>query len=251
MKIKGVLLCLLLGLTLLSTSIQAQGQTKEFQVKKLKQYWLDSHDQPWNDLSYRMAIRLDPLYAKDVGSDEISIQDPPIKYTTGEWRFFSLQRDAKGTFADVDYLVYKDSPEPIGYEIELRKGNKAVPFSKGSREVKVSNDSVPATIRLQSANPIFLKDWLFMGGLMLVGLILVYILVFRWLFSGLLFRRRWAVPTAEHFTWSASLLVLLALASALTLFYLGPRLETWLVIGIVGAFWLLHGVVWLVSGKQA
>jgi hypothetical protein len=251
MKRKTILSCLLLSLTVLLVSGHAYGQTKEFQLKKLKQYWLDNHDQPWNDLSYQMAVRLDPLYAKDVGSDEISIADPSIKYTTGDWRFYSLQRDAKGTYAEVDYLVYKDSPDPISYEVELRKGNKAVPFLKGSREVKVSNDSIAGPIKLKDANQIFLKDWLFMGGLMLIGLILVYILVFRWLFSGLLFKRRWAVPTAEHFTWSVSLLVLFALAAALTLFYLGPRLETWIVIGVMGAFWLLHGVVWVVSGKQA
>ena len=86
---------------------------------------------------------------------------------------------------------------------------------------------------------------------MLTGAILVYVLIFRWLFNGLLFKRRWAVPGAEHFTWSMSLLVMLALAAALTLFYLGPRLETWIIIAVMGAFWLLHGVVWLVSGKEA
>ncbi len=162
--------------------------------------------------------------------DEISVDNPPVKYTTGDWRFYSLQRDAQGTYAEVDYLVYKDSPDFISYEIELRKGNKAAPFLKGSREVKVNNDSAPRPISLKESNPIFLKDWLF---------------------SGLLFRRRWAVLSAEHFTWSMSLLVVLALAAALTLFYLGPRLETFLIIGVLGAFWILHAIVWMVSGKEA
>lgn len=198
-----------------------------------------------------MAVRLDPLHARDVG-DEISIADPPIKYTTGEWRFYSLQRDARGTFAEVDYLVYKDSADPIGYEVELRKDNKAVPFLRGSREIKVSNDSVNSgEIILKDRNPIFLKDWLFLAAIILLGLILVYVLVFRWLFSGLLFKRRWAVSSAEHFTWSLSLLAVLALTAVVTILYLGPRLQTWIITGVLGAFWLLHGVVWLVSGKEA
>jgi len=168
MKSKATILVLLW--TLIFPSVIAFGQGKEFQVKKLKQYWRDEHEQPWNDLSYQMAVRLDPLYAKDLGVDEISVDNPPVKYTTGDWRFYSLQRDAQGTYAEVDYLVYKDSPDFISYEIELRKGNKAAPFLKGSREVKVNNDSAPRPISLKESNPIFLKDWLFMGGVMLIDL---------------------------------------------------------------------------------
>src|SRR5439155_7440852 len=98
-------------------------------VKKLKQYWLDQNDRPWSDLSYQMVVRLDPMYSKDLGLDEISVDSPkPIKYTTGDWLLYSLQRDAQGTYAEVDYLVYKDSSDPVSYEIELRKGNKAAPF---------------------------------------------------------------------------------------------------------------------------
>lgn len=252
MKHKNLLIIVVLSLLALPLAANtASAQTREFQIKKLKQYWLDKNERPWSDLSYRMAVRLDPLHAKDVG-DEISVADPPVKYTTGEWRFYSLQRDATGTFAEVDYLVYKDSPEPIGYEVELRKDNKAAPFLKGSREVKVGNDSVIGRpIALKDANAIRLKDWLFIAGIILLGLILVYVIIFRWLFSGLLFKRRWAVSSAEHFTWSLSLLTVLALAAALTVLYLGPRLETWIIIGVLGAFWLLHAVVWVVSGKEA
>lgn len=249
MKHKAIVPVFLWMLIFPLVTVFAQG--KEFQVKKVKQYWRDEHERPWSDLSCQMAVRLDPLYAKDLGADEISVDSPPIKYTTGDWRFYSLQRDAQGTYAEIDYLVYKDSADPISYEIELRRGAKAVPFFKGSREVKVNNDSASKTIILKEPNPIFLKDWLFMGGVMLVGLVLIYILIFRWLFTGLLFRRRWAVLSAEHFTWSISLLVMLALAAALTLFYLGPRIATFLIIGISGAFWILHAIVWMVSGKEA
>lgn len=245
--------CLLAMFVFVASDVGAQN--KEFVVKRLKQPWTDSNGRPWNDDSYQMAVRIDPQYAKDIGVDEISADDSSgqtVKYATGEWRLYKLQRDAKTTFAEVDYLVYKDSRDPVIYQVELQKNGKAAAFASGSSKVEVSNDSVtPRPIIIGLPNSIFLKDWLFIGGVMLAGLILIYIIVFRWLFSGLLFKRRWAVPSAEHFTWSMSLLMLLALASALTLLYLGPRLETWIIVGVMGAFWLLHAVVWVVSGKEA
>ena len=230
-----------------------QGQTREYQVKTLKQYWLDQNNRPWSDLSCQMAVRIDPQHASNLGTEEISNEaQPPIKYEVGKWRLFGLKRDARGTYADVEYLVYKDSPDPITYQIELQRNGRSITFAFGSSRIDVSNDTVPPkAINLVESNKISLKDWLFIVGVMLTGLILVYVLIFRWLFNGLLFKRRWAVPGAEHFTWSMSLLVMLALAVALTLFYLGPRLETWIIIAVMGAFWLLHGVVWLVSGKEA
>ena len=251
---KAVLLSVML--TMLAFAVgDVSAQPREFQVKRLKQYWVDQNRQAWNDTSYRMAVRIDPQYAKDLGTEEISTEDPqygPIKYEIGKWLYFSLNKDAKGTYADVNYLVYKDSPDPVVYQIELQKGTRSAPFAFGSSKFEVRNDSVnPTAITIKESNKIFLKDWLFIGGMMLLGLLLVYVLVFRWLFGGLLFKRRWAVPSAEHFTWSMSLLVIMGLAAALTMFYLGPRLETWLIIGVLGAFWLLHGVVWLVSGKEA
>jgi hypothetical protein len=230
----------------------ARGQTNEFVVKRVRQYWQDQNKQPWNDLTYRMAVRIDPQYAKALGADEIASSDSAIKYTTG-WQYYTLQSDSKGTYADVDYLVYKDRSDPVVYQIELQKNGKAPPFVNGSvSKVEVRNDSTPPRpLALDQANAIFLKDWLIIGAVLLLGLILVYILVFRWLFSGLLFKRQWAVTSAEHFTWSMSLLIMLGIATALTWFYLGPRLETFTIIAIMGGFWLLHAIVWLVSGKEA
>lgn len=246
-----VLLCLLA--LCFGTSLSVHGQTKEFVLKKLKQYWVDKYHQPWNDLSYQMAVRIDPQYAESLGTDEISIDTPPLKYAIGEWHKFSLQRDAKGTFAEVDYLVYKDSTDPVIYQVELQKNGKAAAFVNGSKsKIEVSNDSVEQKpINLDQSNAIFLKDWLLIAGILLAGAILIYVLVFRWLFAGLLFKRRWGVPSAEHFTWSMSLLLMLGIAAALTLLYLGPRLETWIIIGLMGFFWFVHAVVWLVSGKEA
>lgn len=251
MRIRRLLLIGLLALFSLTVGeVQAQN---EFVVKHLKDYWQDQNKQPWNDLSYKMAVRIDPQYAQEIGADEISSTDnPPLKYTTG-WQFFDLKKDAKGTYADVDYLVYKDNSKPVIYQIELQKNGKAPPFVNGSVSKKsVSNDSVQGPpILLNQSNAIFWQDWLMIAGVLLASAALVYLLIFRWLFSGLLFKRRWAVVTAEHFTWSMSLLVLLAVATAIAWFKLGPRLETFVLIGIMGAFWLLHAIVWMVSGKEA
>jgi hypothetical protein len=248
---KFVLFGLLISLLFVATSVQAQ--PGEFVVKRLKEYWQDQNKQPWNDLSYKMAIRIDPQYAQELGTDEISSNDnPPVKYTTG-WQFFSLQKDSKGTYAEVSYLVYKDSSKQVVYQIELQKNGKAPPFVSGAVSKKsVSNDSVQGPpIALNQQNAIFWQDWLMIAGLLLVSALIIYVLVFRWLFGGLLFRRRWNVGTAEHFTWSMSLLLLLAVVTATAWFKLGPRLETFLLIGIIGAFWLLHVIVWMVSGKEA
>lgn len=235
----------------------AHAQQTKFTRKPLKQYWRDQNNQPWSDMTCRMAVRIDPLDAKDIPelSSQVEIssdESPPLTYRVGEWNYFSLKTDAQGAYADVEYLVRADSPEKLPYRVELQRANGSVRFVSGTNKVEIGNDSVsPLPIGLKDLNPITWKKWLTIAGIMLLGLILVYILIFRVLFRGLLFKRRWGVPSAEHFTWSMSLLVMLALASGLTLFYLGPRLETYVIICVMGAFWLLHAVVWMVSGKEA
>jgi hypothetical protein len=232
----------------------AQAQAK-YVKKTLKQYWTDERQRPWNDTSYQVAIRLDPQSASALGESEISSEDnPPLTYVVGDdWHLFNLKTDANGTFAEAEVLVYADSSDPIIYQVELRRANTAASFVPGgSSRVEARNDSVTLpTVKLNRSNNILLRDWLIMAGVLIVGALLIYILVFRWLFRGLLFTHRWGVSKAEHFTWSMSLLGMLALAAALTIFYLGPRLETWIIIGVMGAFWLLHAIVWLASGSEA
>lgn len=244
------LICSLLIL-LIAPVIVAHGQTNDKFVKKsVKQYWTDKQGRPWNDLSYQMAVRLDPQYAP-ANAPEIGTDDGSLKYNLGEWRYFSLKRDGVGTYADVDYLVYETSSDPVTYQVELHKNGVAAPFVPGgSSKQEVSNTSPARPIPIYENNSLFLKDWLIIAGAILGGALLIYVIIFRWLFSGLL-RRRWGVSSAEHFTWSLSLIGMLAVASALTLLYLGPRIETWVIMGIMGAFWLLHGAVWLISGKEA
>jgi hypothetical protein len=241
---------LLLLLATLAADVGAQ--SNKFARKTLKEYWQDQLHRPWNDLSYQMAVRIDPQYAMTLGENEISSEDnPALKYAVGEWHLFSLKGDANGTYAEPEVLVYADKDEPVTYQVELQKNGRSVPFAFGSSRFDVRNDTVGGTSGIKQFNAIFLKDWMIVAAALLLGAILLYVLVFRWLFRGLLFARRWNVSRAEHFTWSMSLLGMLALAAALTFFYLGPRLETWIIIGVMGAFWLLHAIVWLASGKEA
>jgi hypothetical protein len=247
---KNLLFSLLM--LLIAPTIVAHGQTNDkFIGKSAKQYWKDKQGQPWNDLSYQMAVRLDPQYAQAFNANEIGTDDGSLTYKVGEWRYFSLKRDGTGTYADVDYLVYEDPNKCVTYQVELHKNGVAAPFIRGeSSKKEVCSSLTNNFISLDKNNSLFLKDWLIIAGAILGGVLLIYVIIFRWLFSGLL-RRRWGVSSAEHFTWSLSLIGVLALASALTLLYLGPRIETWVIMGIMGAFWLLHGAVWLVSGKEA
>jgi hypothetical protein len=250
MKKKVILLCGLAFCLMSAGDVCAQGK---YVRKTVKQYWEDGGRRPWNDFSYNLAIRIDPQFAITLGANEISSDDnPALTYAVGEWKHFSLKRDAGGTYAEPEVLVYEDKDEPITYQVELQKDGKAVPFAFGSSKVDISN-STPNLGKAGSKqyNTIFLKDWMVIAGTMLLGAILLYFLVFRQLFRSLLFNRRWGVSKAENFTWSLSLLGLLGLSAALTLFYLGPRLETWIVMGVMGAFWLLHSIVWLASGKEA
>lgn len=252
MKKRLAFLLSVIGL-LVASAATAHGQAAgKFELKHLKQYWYDSLGQPWNDTSYQMAVTLDPQFAQGL-PQEISSDDGTVSYTIGAPKLFSLRRDATGTYAEVDYLAYADKDDPITYRAELKKGAKSAPFvNQTGSKVEIRRDtSNLSRIQLKENNPILLNDWLIMGGALLGGAVLLYVLVFRWLFKGLLFNRRWGVSSAEHFTWSMMLLGMLALAAALTVFYLGPRLETWIIIGVMGAFWLLHAIVWLASGKEA
>jgi hypothetical protein len=253
MKKNVITLCSVLAVLVLCSGVaRAQGSNK-FVRKQLKQYWQDQMRRPWNDLSYQLAIRIDPVYAQSLGENEISSDEtPPLTYAVGEWHYFSLKSDAVGTYADVEVLVYADKDDPVTYQVELQKSGRSVPFAFGSSKVEVRNNTPNlGTSAVNQPNAIFLKDWMIIAGVLLLGAILLYLLVFRWLFRGLLFNRSWGVSSAEHFTWSMTLLGMLALTAGLTLFYLGPRLETWIIIGVMGGFWLLHAIVWLASGKEA
>lgn len=243
---------LLALLALLGGAARGQGNEK-YQIKHLKQYWSDQLGQPWNDTTFQMAVTLDPQYAQSLPTSDISSDDGLVTYTIGAAKFFSLKRDGTGTFAEVDYLAYADKDDPITYRVELKKGAQSAAFiNQTGAKVEIRRDTTNLNrINLKENNPLFLKDWLIIAAVMLVGAILLYVLIFRWLFRGLLFSRRWGVSKAEHFTWSMMLLGMLGLAAALTIFYLGPRLETWIIIGVMGAFWLLHAIVWLASGKEA
>ena len=251
MKHKATAIIILTLIFICSSEAEAQNK---YQKKSIQVTWRDGRGDAWSDLDCQMAIRIDPQYAATLNASEISSDDnPPLAYAIGEWHYFSLKNDGARTYAEPDVLVYADKADPVTYQIELQKDKKSLPFTQGSTsKLDVSNDSPNLDVGVEQVNTPQLRDWLIVAGAILVGAILLYVIVFRWLFSGLLFNRRWAVSKAEHFTWSLSLILLLALGAVMTLFYkpFGPRLETWLIIGVLGAFWFLHAIVWMVSGKE-
>jgi hypothetical protein len=113
----------------------------------------------------------------------------------------------------------------------------------------VRNDSVaPRPLGLAPNNSILLKDWLIIAGTLVLSGLFIYVLIFRWLFKNLLDRGH-AVGSAENFTWSLSLLLWFMVGLALTVLYLGLRLETYIISGMLLFFWFLHAIVWLLGKK--
>jgi hypothetical protein len=84
---------------------------------------------------------------------------------------------------------------------------------------------------------------------MLLGILLAYFLVFRWMFAGLL-RRQWGVGAAQNLTWALSLLVILAFIAGLAVYLLGMRVETYALLALAGASLLLVLLVGLISGSK-
>lgn len=227
--------------------------TEEFVVKTQKVPWLDQNNQPWSDLSCKLAVRLDPQFASNLGlarNDEITGSDnPAVKFTTSP-QLFSLRSEGGQTFAEVPFLVFKNKTDAVVYQIELQREGRAVVFAPGSSsKYSISNNSpAPRAGVAGIPNPTQLKDWLIVVGVLLVSALFIYFLIFRGLFKGLL-GRGWTTSSAENFTASLSLLLWFVAGLALTFVYLGPRLETYIISGLLALFWLMHGVVWLVSKK--
>src|SRR2546423_9095518 len=200
MMIKKILLCALLTLGILSLH-ETYGQSpKEFTVIKARQYWVDKDKKNWEDTSYVMRVSLHPEYAQSLGTQEISAGN--LKFSTGSWKGWKLQKDAKGTYAEGDVLVYKDSPEPIIYQVELWKpgpggqSGVTVPFANNaSSKWPVSNKGVasgPIPTAIANSPWGSVKDkWMIIVGVLLLGAIMIYFLIFRWLFAGLLHQQRW------------------------------------------------------------
>lgn len=235
----------------------------EFTVVTREFPLVDSYGRPWSDLSKQLWVDLDPNHTKDLPppGTEIRAVNPKtnkeIKYQSGPKKPFPLKKNNRGeTLAEVDYIVYKDPAKSIFYRVGLfdPQTKQQVPWlnTKSTQEVRNDNRKTGPNQTGVSNSPgsVLLNHiWLVLGVLVL-GAIIIYLLVFRWLFSGLLHQWRWGVSSASHFTWSMSILLMLAIITGLAFYIFGPHLETWIIIGILVGLWLLHGVVWLVAGNR-
>ncbi|MGH9838377.1 MAG: hypothetical protein ACREEM_06300 [Blastocatellia bacterium] len=227
-------------------------QPRRFVRKAMRQYWLDGQDKPWNDLSYQMAVRIDPSDATGLPGNEISSDDnPPLKYTVGEWKYFSLKQDGQGTYADVEYLVYANTDDPITYRIEIQKNGASPRFKRpGEGMISVSNSSPSrAPISLADLNPILFWDWLKFVLVWIGGVLIFYLLVFRLFFETLL-RRGWSVSRAEHSTAALTLLLIIGWAFIVAIALFGWRPNYNWVFGALAGFFVLYLIIVLMSRRR-
>lgn len=260
MRIKRTLL-LFLALTFLCLSA-AEAAGQEFTTVRRKRYVYDANGRPWVNLDCRYTVKLYPEVNPDLGGrDEVSVQKDgrEIKFTTGTPVAYKLQQDDNGTYAEVDFVVFSDPNKAVVYQqgIWNPATKKEVPnIRKDGARLEMRNDNKSGSGTLEMKDPngitdIFKQKWWVIVGALALGAVLVWFLIFRWLFSGLLLKRKWGVSSAQNFTRSLAALLMLGILVALAIFYLGFRVETYVIIGLMGALAILTGAVGLVSGKHA
>jgi hypothetical protein len=227
--------------------------TDKFKKITVTRYWTDRNNQPLN-FDAKVSLTLSSDEADKLGGDD-KISADGITYDFNTPHSFPIRRDQNGrTFANYEVLVFADKDDFLKYSISLIDANGArLGLIRGTKDFEEFNRYSAGTgvNRTEKPNRILFKEWAIVLGLLLLSGLLLYFLISRWLFKVLLMKYKWPTAKAEHFTWSIVLLGLLAVATALTMAYLGPRFETWIVVGVVGAFWLLHAIVWAASGKEA
>lgn len=259
MRTKRTLL-LFLALTFLCLSA-AEAAGQELVTVKRRRYVYDANGKPWADLNCRYTAKLYPEVNSDLaGHDEVTAQKDgrEVKFTTGAPVAYKLQQDERGTYADVDFVVFSDPNKAIVYQqgIWNPSTKKEVPnIRKDGARLEMRNDAKSGTgsIETRDANglaDIFKQKWWVIAGALVVGLLLSWFLFFRWLFSALLLRYKWGVGSAQNFTRSLTALLMLGIMVALAIFYLGFRVETYVIIGLAGALIILTGAVGLVSGSK-
>jgi hypothetical protein len=255
MKPRSLLLYLLAALLLSAAATPARAQDERFTVTQQSVYLTDANGKPWSDLSCQLRVKLDSEYTKDLGADEVAVERPPARFSSGTWKLYNLEQDSNGTFARVNWIVLKDSNDPVVYQIGLfNPATKTeVPWlRKGGSRLMMRNNVPPQTVPAAVPNSwgsVVRNNWLMLAILAAGGLLLAYVLVLRFLFAGLL-RRDWGAASAQYFTWTLSLLMLAASVAAWHYLYLGARVETWVAMGAVGAAALLLAGVLAVSGTK-
>ncbi len=242
----------LLALAAAATPVAAQDE--RFTVMQQPVYLTDANGKPWSDLTHQLRVKLDSEYTKDLGADEIGVERPPARFSSGTWKLYNLEQDANGTFARVNWIVIKNSNDPVAYQIGLYNPatKTEVPWlRKGSSRMMMRSNMPPQTVPTAVANTwltVLRNNWVWLAVAVGVSLVLAYILWLRFLFVGLL-KRNWDADRAQYVTWIITLATLLAGVAVWHLYSLGPRLETWITFGLSGATLLLLGVVLAVSGR--
>jgi hypothetical protein len=239
-------LLLLVGLI----SGTASAQAEKYDVRQVKIHVFDKNGNPWNDASAFLGVRLDP--AKKDTLEDLEIGAGSISYSVGEeYKRYSLKIDSTGgAVADVPFIVYKSIDKSINYEMILLKkeGEKYTPIQLANRSISVGRDvrnelKVSATV----FRPIMMNDWLLYGGIILASVLFIYFVIFRWLFSVLLFNNNWPVNRAEYFTTSLGLLLLIAVFGLLLVIALPQTVVMWTILGVLSVFWVGHAITWALS----
>ncbi|MBL8151523.1 MAG: hypothetical protein JNN15_16480 [Blastocatellia bacterium] len=223
---------------------------EKYTIKQIKVYILDKSGYQWSDTGYFLGVRLDATKKESLEEEEITAGT--INYSLGEdYKKYSLKLDSTGNcIADVPFVAYTASDKSIYYEIVLLKKDAdkylTVPLSTKSLAISVASNEI---IRANASifRPMMTKDWALYGGIMLVSVIFIYFLIFRWLFSVLLFTHNWPVMRAEYFTTSLSLLLLLAVFALLLVLFLPQTAVMWTVLVVLTVFWVGHAVTWVLS----
>jgi hypothetical protein len=255
---RTLLLFLALTFVCLSTA-EAAGQ--EFTTVRRKRYVYDANGRPWADLNCRYTLKLMPEVNPDLaGRDEVSVQKDgrEVKFNTGTPVAYKLQQDDKGTYADVEFVVFSDPNKAVVYQQGVwdpatKKDVRNIRKDGARLEMRNDNKASPDTTVAQSncLTCVLAQKWWVIAGALVLGAVIVWFVIFRWLFSGLLLRRKWGVSSAQNFTRSLAALVMLGILVGLSVVYLGLRVETYVIIGLMGAFLILTCAVGLVSGKHA
>lgn len=256
MNRKSSLLLLSLLLCLLAAGETRAQDPKELTVKPVEFYVYDLYGKPWSRLTDQVRIKLDPEFATEFGANDIAVPNTNFNFSTGTVKPYRLEKSSAGTYARIPWIVFKNNNNPVRYIVEVYdpQGKRAVGWLRpvnGKVERRNNSGGVGGVLReANSVGSTFFANWYIIAGAILLGALLIYFLILKWLFSGLMLRRRWGASSAQNFTFSLSILVMLVIVVGLAIYLYGMRPETWIILGVMAALWLLHGVVWFVSGNK-
>lgn len=243
---------------LLAASAAARAQDEKFASTVQPIYLTDANGKPWADLTCQLRVKLDSEYTKELGADEVRAEKPqPASFSSGTWKLYVLEQDSKGTFARVNWVVHKNTNDPVAYQIGLYNPatRTEVPLlRRGASRVLMRNNAAPPATQLGERNCwwcVIKNNWVILLVVLLVSILIIYLGVIKFLFAGLL-QRSWGAASAQYFTWVLSLALLLLAFAGWSYAYLGTRVETWVAFALTGGAMLLLAVVLAVAGtKQA